>query len=102
MTLTWLGRAALYLGGSPGGMLMLSDEVSGGERAVLPLQLTLADALGGVRGYHGSLWAGARRNVWPEGLYYKSGSGIKAPKHCPRNLGPVPPVNRAVVLRDDL
>jgi hemolysin activation/secretion protein len=42
---------------------VLSDEFSGGTRARLPLQLTLADREGGVRGYRGALLAGAWRNV---------------------------------------
>jgi hypothetical protein len=56
-------RTALYLGGGPGTVLILSDELSGGFRSRLPLQLTLGDRLGGVRGYRASGLAGARRNV---------------------------------------
>jgi hypothetical protein len=55
-------RTALYAGG-PGMLLVLSDELSGGVRSRLPLQLTLSDRLGGVRGYRASALAGARRNV---------------------------------------
>jgi hypothetical protein len=55
-------RTALYAGG-PGMLLVLSDELSGGLRSRLPLQLTLSDRVGGVRGYRASALAGARRNV---------------------------------------
>lgn len=55
-------RSALYLG-KPGMMLILSDELSGGLRSRLPLQLTLGDRVGGIRGYRTSSLAGARRNV---------------------------------------
>jgi hypothetical protein len=55
-------RTALYLGGS-GRVLIISDEFSGGVRSLLPLQLTLSDRLGGIRGYRNSSLAGARRNV---------------------------------------
>lgn len=56
-------RTAWYWGGAPGGLLVLSDELSGGFRSRLPLQITFADPAGGVRGYGSSLLAGARRNV---------------------------------------
>lgn len=56
-------RGAWYWGGSPGGLLIVSDELSGGFRSRLPFQLTFADPDGGVRGYGSSLLAGARRNV---------------------------------------
>ena len=56
-------RTALYLGGAPGTVLILSDELSGGLRSRLPLQLTLSDRIGGVRGYRSSGVAGERRNV---------------------------------------
>jgi hypothetical protein len=55
-------RTAFYAGG-PGLLLILSDELSGGVRSRLPLQLTLSDRVGGVRGYRASALAGARRNV---------------------------------------
>jgi hypothetical protein len=55
-------RTALYVGGS-GMVLILSDEFSGGVRSRLPLQLTLSDRAGGVRGYRTSGVAGSRRNV---------------------------------------
>ena len=42
-------RTALYLGGA-GRVLILSDEFSGGLRSRLPLQLTLSDRAGGLRG----------------------------------------------------
>jgi hypothetical protein len=55
-------RTALYLG-HQGRMLILSDEYSGGVRSRLPLQLTLSDRVGGIRGYRSSTLAGSRRNV---------------------------------------
>ena len=55
-------RTALYAGG-PGLVMILSDELSGGLRSRLPLQLTLSDRVGGIRGYRNSALAGARRNV---------------------------------------
>lgn len=56
-------RSALYLGRGPGTVLIVSDELSGGLRSRLPLQLTLSDRLGGLMGYRSSGLAGARRNV---------------------------------------
>lgn len=56
-------RTALYLGEGPGTVLILSDELSGGRRSRLPLQLTLGDRRGGIRGYRSSGIAGERRNV---------------------------------------
>ena len=56
-------RSALYLGEAPGTVLILSDEFSGGLRSRLPLQLTLNDRLGGIRGYRSAGVAGERRNV---------------------------------------
>lgn len=56
-------RTALYLGEAPGTVMILSDELSGGFRSRLPLQLTLSDRLGGIRGYRSSGVAGERRNV---------------------------------------
>jgi len=56
-------RTALYLGEGPGTVLIVSDELSGGLRSRLPLQLTFSDRRGGVRGYRSSGLAGERRNV---------------------------------------
>ena len=56
-------RTALYLGEGPGTLLILSDEYSGGRFSRLPLQLTLGDRRGGIRGYRSSGIAGERRNV---------------------------------------
>jgi hypothetical protein len=56
-------RTALYLGGGPGTVLILSDELSGGFKSRLPLQLTFSDRLGGLQGYRSSGVAGERRNV---------------------------------------
>ena len=56
-------RTALYLGEGPGAVLIVSDELSGGWWSRLPLQLTLSDRLGGLRGYRSSGVAGERRNV---------------------------------------
>ena len=55
-------RTALYVG-SPGRMFILSDELSGGVRSRLPMQLTLSDRVGGILGYRTSSLAGSRRNV---------------------------------------
>jgi hypothetical protein len=57
------GRAALYLKGGPGFHLMVSDELSGGSRSRLPLQLSLDDPRGGLRGFRNTDLAGAARNV---------------------------------------
>jgi hypothetical protein len=57
------GRAALYLKGGPQFHLLLSDEFSGGSRSRLPLQLSLDDPRGGLRGFRSSNLAGAARNV---------------------------------------
>jgi hypothetical protein len=56
-------RTALYLGEGPGTVLILSDELSGGLRSRLPLQLTFNDRFGGLRGYRSAGVAGERRNV---------------------------------------
>jgi hypothetical protein len=56
-------RTALYLRRAPGFVVVLSDELSGAQRSRLPLQLTLSDRVGGVRGYRHASVAGARRNV---------------------------------------
>jgi hypothetical protein len=56
-------RTALYLGEGPGTVLIVSDELSGGRWSRLPLQLTLSDPRGGLRGYRSSGLAGDRRNV---------------------------------------
>ncbi|MFL5618073.1 MAG: hypothetical protein ACJ79A_06745 [Gemmatimonadaceae bacterium] len=56
-------RTALYVGEGPGMVLILSDELSGGLRSRLPLQLTFSDRIGGLRGYRSSDMAGERRNV---------------------------------------
>jgi hypothetical protein len=55
-------RTALYVGG-PGRVLIVADELSGGYRSVLPLQVSFADRLGGLRGYRNTAVAGAARNV---------------------------------------
>lgn len=56
-------RAAWYLGGAPGALLVVADELSVGDSPRLPLQLGFADRTGGVRGYERSLLVGGRRNV---------------------------------------
>ena len=63
-------RTALYLGKGPGLMLEVSDELSGGWRPRLPLQLTLSDRLGGIKAYQSSGVAGERRNVVRTELRY--------------------------------
>ncbi|MDB4883799.1 MAG: hypothetical protein JWL95_2565 [Gemmatimonadetes bacterium] len=77
-------RTALYLGGE-GRLLMLSDELSGGLRSRLPLQLTLSDRVGGIRAYRNSTLAGARRNVvraearWSgAALFHRADMGVAA------------------------
>lgn len=57
------GRLAWYRRHAARWLLVVSDEFSGGSRARLPLQLTLGDRAGGLRGHRGSLLAGAWRNV---------------------------------------
>jgi hypothetical protein len=57
------GRMAWYRKHGERWLLRVSDEFSGGTRARLPLQLTLGERQGGLRGYHGSTLAGAWRNV---------------------------------------
>lgn len=57
------GRMAWYRQHGGPWLLRVSDEFSGGTLARLPLQLTLGDREGGLRGHHGSTLAGAWRNV---------------------------------------
>ncbi len=57
------GRLAWYRRHGARQLLVVSDEFSGGTRARLPLQLTLGEREGGLRGHRGSLLAGAWRNV---------------------------------------
>jgi hypothetical protein len=56
-------RLAWYWQRSARRTLIVSEEFSGGSRARLPLQLTLRDGQGGLRGYRGSVLSGAWRNV---------------------------------------
>ncbi len=56
-------RSAFYWGSAPGAVLVLADELSGGRRSRLPLQLSLDDRTGGILGYHNTALAGATRNV---------------------------------------
>lgn len=56
-------RTALYLGGGPGLLFVLDDRLSGGRRALVPLQLALGDRQGGIMGYNASQLVGAYRNV---------------------------------------
>ena len=56
-------RTALYLGEGPGTVLIVADELSGGVSSRLPLQLTLSDLRGGIRGYRSTGLGGDRRNV---------------------------------------
>jgi len=71
-------RTALYLGGGPGLLLIVSDELSGGAWSRLPLQLTLSDRLGGLRGYRSSGVAGERRNVVRSELRYSRMNVIRS------------------------
>jgi hypothetical protein len=57
------GRAALYLKSGPGLLFSVGDELSFGSRSRLPLQLSLGDWHGGMRGYGRAPLAGAERNV---------------------------------------
>jgi hypothetical protein len=57
------GRLAWYYKPSDSGTWISSLELSGGWRERTPFQLTLGDRQGGLRGYHGSRIAGARRLV---------------------------------------
>lgn len=71
------GRVAAYLGGAPGGTLVIGNETSIAARSTFPIQFSLADASGGVRGYRSSMLSGARRNVtrvdarwaWPKSVF---------------------------------
>lgn len=71
-------RTALYLGKGPGLMLEVSDEMSGGWRPRLPLQLTLSDRLGGIKAYQSSGVAGERRNVVRTELRYSRRNVIRS------------------------
>jgi hypothetical protein len=57
------GRAALYVRGGRRFHLTVSDEFSGGSKSRLPLQLSLDDPRGGLRGFRNTDLAGAARNV---------------------------------------
>jgi len=57
------GRVAWYLRSSERRTFEASTEFSGGWRERLPLQLSLGDAVSGLRGYNGSAIAGGRRAV---------------------------------------
>ena len=57
------GRSALYVGRGPGWVSITDDQISGGTRSLLPLQLALGDRQGGILGYRESALAGAYRNV---------------------------------------
>jgi hypothetical protein len=56
-------RLAWYRKQSLDKTLVVSNELSGGSRPRLPLQLTFGSLSGGLRGYRGSTLAGAWRNV---------------------------------------
>jgi hypothetical protein len=57
------GRGAWYAKPFPAFLVIASGGFSGGWRARFPFQLRLGDRQGGVRGFHGSLDAGAVRGV---------------------------------------
>ncbi len=65
-------RTALYLGGAPGTVFVFDDQISGGRRSLLPMQLRLDDSQGGILGYHRSAIAGAVRNVARAELRFSS------------------------------
>ena len=71
-------RTALYLGKGPGLMFVVSDELSGGVWSRLPLQLTLGDRVGGIKGYRSSGVAGERRNVVRTELRYSRRNMIRS------------------------
>jgi hypothetical protein len=56
-------RTAFYLGRGPGVVFYAEDQLTGGVRSLLPLQLALGDREGGMLGYHNSQLAGAKRNI---------------------------------------
>jgi hypothetical protein len=70
-------RTALYMGEAPGTVVILSDELSGGLRSRLPLQLTLSDRVGGIRGYRSSGVGGERRNVARGEVRHSRASAIR-------------------------
>ena len=70
-------RAALYWGSAPGVVLVVTDALSGGSRARLPLQVTFADRDGGLQGYHYSSLAGERRNIARAELRWSAASLIR-------------------------
>jgi hypothetical protein len=57
------GRAAWYTKASDRRTFEASAEFTGGWRERLPLQLSLGDTRGGIRGYQGTTLAGGRRAV---------------------------------------
>ncbi len=81
-TATWnsvigSARTALYLGGAPGAVLIIADEVSAGKDPRLPLQLTFRDPIGGLMGYRNSGLAGGRRNVIRGELRFSGASVVR-------------------------
>jgi hypothetical protein len=57
------GRSAWYFKPADNRTVIASAEFSGGWRERLPLQLSLGDPVGGLRGYNGAAIAGGRRAV---------------------------------------
>ncbi len=70
-------RAALYWGSAPGVVLVVSDELSGGARSRLPLQVTFGDRESGLLGYHNSGLAGARRNIGSAEVRWSAASLVR-------------------------
>jgi hypothetical protein len=71
------GRAAVYLKNGNALGFTLGDEFSGGTRSRLPLQLSLGDLQGGMRGYGGANLAGAQRNVVRADLRRSSAAAVR-------------------------
>ncbi|MEP7001916.1 MAG: hypothetical protein ABI969_15620, partial [bacterium] len=70
-------RTAFYLGHAPGMVLVLSDELSGGVRSRLPLQVSFGDRDGGLQGYSRSGLSGARRNISTTEFRWSSASRLR-------------------------
>jgi hypothetical protein len=69
-------RTAFYWGSAPGMVLVLSDELSGGVRSRLPLQVSFGDRDGGLQGYSRSGLSGARRNIGTAEVRWSSASRV--------------------------
>jgi hypothetical protein len=70
-------RTAFYLGSGPGVVFYAEDQLTGGIRSLLPLQLALGDREGGMLGYHSSQLAGAKRNIARAELRWSGEARVK-------------------------